>query len=47
MGAPCSFTLFVALEKNGFVWTDEQQQAFEKLKGEMIKAPVPALPDYK
>lgn len=38
--------LFDALEKNAFLWTDSQTQAFQKLKTIMSTPPVLALPDF-
>jgi hypothetical protein len=39
--------LFEALKENAFLWGEDQQKAFEKLKLAMTKAPILALPDYK
>ena len=38
--------LFEALQKSGFKWGPEQQQAFDKLKEVMSNPPVLALPEF-
>ena len=38
--------LFDALKKNSFVWTEQQDQAFQNLKTIMSNPPVLALPDF-
>jgi hypothetical protein len=38
--------LFVALKKGGFIWEEEQQQAFVKLNSTLTQAPVLALHDH-
>jgi hypothetical protein len=38
--------LFVALKKEGFLWTEEQNAAFLDLKQKMTSTPVLTMPDF-
>ena len=38
--------LTTLLKKDSFQWNDQTQQAFDKLKSEMVKAPILSFPDF-